>query len=92
MISVLWAAHSRVVVVIPGSRYRLSDRSMINFDQSSFNPRHPRLQYHHDHPKVRSLCLDTRYNARTLGSALQSPGFRDPPRYGVASGTSMAWA
>ena len=52
------------------------------------NPRDPRLLRYH--PMVRTLCLDTRYNARRLGSALVSRGSRDTPTCGVASGTSMA--
>jgi hypothetical protein len=52
----------------------------------AFNPRDPRLLRYH--PMVRSLCLDTRYNARRFGSALVSLGSRDPPIYGVAIGTS----
>jgi hypothetical protein len=50
------------------------------------NHRFPRLLRYQ--PMVRSLCLDTRYNARRFGSALVSLGSRDPPTYGVASGTS----
>ena len=52
-----------------------------------FNHRFPRLLRYQ--PMVRSLCLDTRYNARRFGSALVSRGSRDLPTYGVASGTSM---
>jgi hypothetical protein len=53
----------------------------------AFNHRFPRLLRYQ--PMVRSLCLDTRYNARTPGSALLSRGSRERPSYGVARGTSM---
>jgi hypothetical protein len=68
--------HGRLLVVLrPWHALTLSAvRShMINFDQSRFQPRN---LYHH---KLKHLCRDTCFNARRPGSALQSPGFRDPP-------------
>jgi hypothetical protein len=41
-------------------------------DLGQVNPQDPRLLYRQ---KLRCLCLDTRYNARRVGSARVSPGF-----------------
>ena len=54
----------------------------------AFNHQHPFPRLLRYHPMARSLCLDTRYNARRLGSAHVSLGSRDPPTYGAARGTS----
>jgi hypothetical protein len=50
------------------------------------SPRDPRLLYRQ---RLSSLCLDTRYNARRLGSTRVSRDSRDTARCGAASGTSM---
>jgi hypothetical protein len=55
----------------------------------AFNPRFPRLLRYQ--PMVRSLCLDTRYNARRLCSALVSRRSRDAPTCGVGVDTATAW-
>lgn len=59
--------------------YWLGDTRKRALPEYAVNPRGPRLHYHQ---KVRSLCLDTRYLARRLGSALVS-GF---------SRSSRAWS
>jgi hypothetical protein len=55
----------------------------------AFNPRFPRLLRYQ--PMVRSLCLDTRYNARRLCSALVSRRSRDASTCGVGVDTATAW-
>jgi hypothetical protein len=56
--------------------------------ECAFNHRFPRLLRYQ--PMVRSLCLDTRCNARRFGSALVSRGSRDPPKHGAGVDTATA--